>query len=225
MQHEVLVCLLGHTGDVIVDTGKGSFAVADDIPFLAPSDKDLVNKIVRVGYDYSFIHAFAEKVTEFDFGNRGAFASLSTSTTTTTPDPASSALSPSPSSSEATTAARPTETSAGSYDATGRHRGVYMRALGMALGTTLAEYREVILEEERAYMADRARPLAQLMFSLRKYELLFPAVCRVIRQIESGAGIHGAALCNCLYRASITGFPEVKACFDRLLFSLHQVRF
>jgi hypothetical protein len=57
----------------------------------------------------------------------------------------------------------------------------------------------------------------------KRYELLFPALCEVIRQIQA-RGIRGAALCNCLYRASITGFPEVKACIERLLFSLHQVR-
>jgi gamma-tubulin complex component 4 len=37
--------------------------------------------------------------------------------------------------------------------------------------------------------------------------------------------VTGAALCNCLYRASITGFPDVKACFERLLFSLHRVMY
>jgi len=191
MQHEVIVSLLGHTGDVIVNTGKGGFAVAEDIPFLARSDKTLINKIVKVGYQYSFIHGFAESVTEFDDFNSRQHVTTSTPTDGRTPT---------------------------------SNLGVYIRALGVSLASTLADYRNVIMQEERAFMADRTRPLAQLMHSLRKYELLFPALCATITQIESG-GIRGAALCNCLYRASITGFPEVKECFEKLLFSLHQVMY
>lgn len=35
MHHEVLLATLGFPGDVIVETPKGTFAVADDIPFLS----------------------------------------------------------------------------------------------------------------------------------------------------------------------------------------------
>jgi hypothetical protein len=185
MQHEVLVCLLGHCGDVVVDTGKGAFAVAADIPFLAPSDKALINRIVKVGYDYSCIHAFAQRVTRFDARVRSAnfggvvFLATATAADGGNGDAKRGASSQNPSSTD--------------FDAEGdgRGHGVYMRTLGAALGATLDEYRGVVMAEERAYMADSTRPLSQLLCSLRKYELLFPALRATIAEVR-------ACVCVCV---------------------------
>lgn len=196
----MLVCLLGHCGDIIVDVGKDGYRVAEDIPFIAPSDKVLINQIVRVGYEYSRINAFAEKITDFDSSNRRvSFVEVDRREKDSNSSPKTAAFQ---------------ET---------RH-GIYLRALGTSLNSKLANYREVIMHEEKAYMLDQTRPLSQLMFSLRKYSLLFPAIINVIQEIEDKR-ICGAALCNCIYRASITGFEQIKSFFDSILFALHSVMY
>ncbi len=59
MQHEVLLALMGHCGDVIVNTGS-SFALAADISFLSASERVVVNRLVCVGHTYLKLARFVE---------------------------------------------------------------------------------------------------------------------------------------------------------------------
>lgn len=224
MQHEVLVCLLGHPGDIVVDTGS-SFEVAKDIPFLAPSDKTFINRIVKVGYDFACINRFVENVTSFENQRKG-FGAMTQPTKEYQQgrqNVAGQAVN-AQTLQERQSDSKQEHVKQVTYNKQKVVHGVYLRTLGSALGATLSGYRQTVVAEERSYMADKTRPLGQLLFSLRKYELLFPALRNAICEIEDN-NITGAAICNCIYHASVSGFPDVKACFDRLLFSLHEVMY
>ncbi len=60
--HELLMALLGHTGSVIVNTGH-SFALAETIDFLSRAERDLIDKIVALGWAYKQLLDFVESAT------------------------------------------------------------------------------------------------------------------------------------------------------------------
>lgn len=57
MQHEIIMSLAGISGDVIRDCGS-KFAVDDGATFLSPSEKEVLVKIVDVGYHYKYLNDF-----------------------------------------------------------------------------------------------------------------------------------------------------------------------
>jgi hypothetical protein len=57
MLHEVLLALLGHTGNIILDKGT-TFALSDDIHLLHPSEKIQINRIVSLGAFYKFLNNY-----------------------------------------------------------------------------------------------------------------------------------------------------------------------
>jgi gamma-tubulin complex component 4 len=58
MLHEVLLALVGHTGDVVVATPNGRFAVCEGATFLHASERALVERVVRVGAAYAAVASF-----------------------------------------------------------------------------------------------------------------------------------------------------------------------
>lgn len=60
MFHEVLLALLGHSGEVIVCKG-GRFVVAEDIPFAHEAERTLLNSIINVGYYYQQLEQFTDR--------------------------------------------------------------------------------------------------------------------------------------------------------------------
>ena len=49
MQHEALLALLGHSGDIFVPRHDGSLHVSPDVTFLHPSELQQLNMIVSGG--------------------------------------------------------------------------------------------------------------------------------------------------------------------------------
>ena len=62
MLHEVLTALLGHTGDVI----KSDFTLALGFPNLHPSERQVIERLARLGQLYSQISAFKARAYIFD---------------------------------------------------------------------------------------------------------------------------------------------------------------
>jgi hypothetical protein len=58
MQHEVLLALLGHSGQIIEKSGD-SFRVADDVPFLSAAEKEVITRVVCLGSYYNHFADFA----------------------------------------------------------------------------------------------------------------------------------------------------------------------
>ncbi|PWA47655.1 GAMMA-TUBULIN COMPLEX PROTEIN 4 [Artemisia annua] len=62
MLHELLVSLLGYTGDLIIDDTKSStFKLASDISFIEPSERDIIEKTITLGFYYRELDRFATK--------------------------------------------------------------------------------------------------------------------------------------------------------------------
>lgn len=60
MFHEVLLALLGHSGEVIV-CKAGRFIVAEDIPLAHEAERTLLNSIVNVGFYYQQLEQFTDR--------------------------------------------------------------------------------------------------------------------------------------------------------------------
>jgi hypothetical protein len=52
MLHEVLFALLGQTGSVVAKTKTG-FKIAEYIDFITSSERQILDKVVILGYQYS----------------------------------------------------------------------------------------------------------------------------------------------------------------------------
>ncbi|KAM4074630.1 hypothetical protein ACB094_10G108200 [Castanea mollissima] len=64
MLHELLLALLGYTGDLIIHNSNSNsddrpFKLASDISFIQPSDRDLIERIITLGFYYRELDRFA----------------------------------------------------------------------------------------------------------------------------------------------------------------------
>lgn len=64
MLHELLLSLVGYSGNVIVESQKG-FHLAPDFPFIHPSERELVDKICKLGYYFLQIDSYVQKHSQF----------------------------------------------------------------------------------------------------------------------------------------------------------------
>lgn len=57
MQHEIIMSLAGISGDIIIDNGN-NFIIDNNIDFITQSEKELLLKIIQVGYHYKYLNEF-----------------------------------------------------------------------------------------------------------------------------------------------------------------------
>lgn len=57
MQHEIIMSLAGIPGDIIIDNGN-NFIIDNNIDFITQSEKELLLKIIQVGYHYKYLNEF-----------------------------------------------------------------------------------------------------------------------------------------------------------------------
>ena len=60
MLHEILFALLGKTGDIIQERFN-KYLTNTKINFISLPEREMINKIVQLGYFYSKIEAFLEE--------------------------------------------------------------------------------------------------------------------------------------------------------------------
>jgi hypothetical protein len=60
MLHEILLALLGETGNIIIETEEG-LVVSPDIKFLSQPEIDLINTILQTATDYVYLERFCKK--------------------------------------------------------------------------------------------------------------------------------------------------------------------
>lgn len=211
MLHEILLALLGYTGDLIVDEREcrnslgilspdspvsdiPTFKLAPDLSFIAPSDRDVIERIITLGFYYRELDRFATKSRNLSW-IKSASANVS-----------------------------PLERSEEISKRKSENQSVYRRAIANAIVEILSVYRSAVLQIEQKLLADPLPILATVTQGLNKFFVLLPPLYELILEIERD-DVRGGKLLNLLHKRCHCGVPELQTCLQRLLWHGHQVMF
>ncbi|KAF3436460.1 hypothetical protein FNV43_RR23552 [Rhamnella rubrinervis] len=210
MLHELLLALLGYTGDLIIDVreqhnslGTGlppgapisddpTFKLAPDISFLQPSEKDLIERIVTLGFYYRELDRFATRSRNLNWIR----------------------------SANVCTSATPFVLANGKIE----KQSVYRRAIANGIVEILSVYRSAVLHIEQKLLSETVPILAAVTQGLNKFFVLLPPLYELVLEIERG-DVRGGQLLNLLHKRCHCGVPELQTCIQRLLWHGHQVMY
>ncbi|KAK4482173.1 hypothetical protein RD792_009314 [Penstemon davidsonii] len=208
MLHELLLALLGYTGDLIIDEREHqhtlrvnlspdapladgpTFRLAPDISFIQPSDKQVIERIITLGFYYRELERFAAKSRNLSWIRSSNESPLS----------------------------RATELLKGEK----ANPSVYQRAIANGIVEVLSVYRSAVLHIEQKLLSDSIPILATVTQGLNKFFVLLPPLYELILEIERD-NIYGGRLLNLLHKRCHCGVPELQTCIQRLLWHGHQV--
>ncbi|KAL2945352.1 Gamma-tubulin complex component 4 [Bienertia sinuspersici] len=211
MLHEILLALLGYTGDLIIDEREcqnsveilspdspisvnPTFKLAPDLSFIDPSDRDVIERIIKLGFYYRELDRFATKSRNLSW-IRSARLDVS-----------------------------PLERSEEISKKKSENQSVYRRAIANGIVEILSVYRSAVLQIEQKLLADPLPILATVTQGLNKFFVLLPPLYELILEIERD-DIRGGKLLNLLHERCHCGVPELQTCLQRLLWHGHQVMF
>ncbi|KAH1081247.1 hypothetical protein J1N35_021008 [Gossypium stocksii] len=208
MLHELLLALVGYTGDLIIDerehhkslgiclspdapiSEQRSFKLASDISFIDPSERDLIEKLITLGFYYRELDRFATKSRDLSWIRAADVSPL---------DRASELSNPK--------SGKPS---------------VYRRAIANGLVEILSVYKSAVLQLEQKLLSETMPILATVTQGLNKFFVILPPLYELILEIERD-DIRGGQLLNLLHKRCHCGVPELQACIQRLLWHGHQV--
>eukprot|EP00250_Pteridium_aquilinum_P022274 c25338_g1_i2 orf=77-2320(+) len=206
MLHELLLALVGCTGDVFVDVREQvlrphsdedgaqhdcPFRLAPDLTFIEPSEKEILEHLLRLGYYYSELDKFTMQSLNLGWikSPYGLVEHDSLDTKTST-KPAS----------------------------------VYTRALANGVAEVLAVYRSAVLKVEQNLLSDAAPVLSNVTKDLNKFETLLPPLHALVQEVKD-ENLRGGRLLDLLHTKCHCGVPELQTCMQRLLWHGHQVMY
>ncbi|BBN17581.1 gamma-tubulin complex component 4 [Marchantia polymorpha subsp. ruderalis] len=217
MLHELLLALVGCTGDVFMDVREQAqalglngdqddkadvedvgdectFRLAPDISFLQQSERELLDRLLRLGFYYRELDRFVMRSRNLSW-IRTPYPNVDTVTN------AASAL-------------------------VKREKApsVYRRALANGIAEVLAVYRSAVLKVEQNLLSDPVPVLASVTQGLHQFEMLLPPLYALVREVEREE-LKGGRLLNLLHAKCHCGIPELQACMQRLLWHGHQVMY
>ncbi|KAJ7972974.1 Gamma-tubulin complex component [Quillaja saponaria] len=203
MLHELLLALLGYTGDLIIDereqlspnspiSDELTFKLAPDISFIDPSDRELIEKIITLGFYYRELDRFSTKSRNLSWIR-------------------SANVHPQERTSELSKAKIETPS-------------MYRRAIANSIVEILSVYRSAVLHIEQKLLSETMPILATVTQGLHKFFVLLPPLYELIIEIERD-DIRGGQLLNLLHKRCHCGVPELQTCIQRLLWHGHQVMY
>ncbi|GAU43752.1 hypothetical protein TSUD_36460 [Trifolium subterraneum] len=195
MLHELLLALLGYTGDLITDRRNNltadnpisdhcTFKLAPDISFIDPSDRELIERIITLGFYYRELERFSAKSRNLNWIRSENVNPLENK----------------------------------------ENPSVYRRALANGIVEILSIYTSSILHIEQLLLSETMPILATVTQGLNKFFTLLPPLYELILEIERG-DIRGGQLLNLLHKKCHCGVPELQTCIQRLLWHGHQVMY
>ncbi|KAB2016344.1 hypothetical protein ES319_D08G090000v1 [Gossypium barbadense] len=208
MLHEILLALVGCTGDLIIDerehhkslgiplypdapiSDQCCFKLASDISFIDRSERDLIERLIALGFYYRELDRFTTKSRNLSWIRSGD-------------------VSPSNRASELSN--RKTE-----------KPSIYRRAFANGLVEVLSVYRSVVLQIEQKLLSETMPILATVIQGLYKFFVVLPPLYELVLEIERD-DLRGGKLLNLLHKRFHCGVPELQACIQRLLWHGHQV--
>ncbi|XP_021805208.1 gamma-tubulin complex component 4 homolog isoform X1 [Prunus avium] len=196
MLHELLLALLGYTGDLIIDEREHSkslgvdapisdeptFKLAPDISFIQPSERDLIEKITTLGFYYRELDRFSVRSRNLSWIRAANASSLASDLSKP------KAEKPSPS--------------------------VYRRAIANGIVEILSVYRSAVLHIEQKLLSETVPILATVTQGLNKFFVLLPPLYELVLEIERD-DIRGGQLLNLLHKRCHCGVPELQTCIQR----------
>ncbi|KAL6607815.1 hypothetical protein ACP70R_040878 [Stipagrostis hirtigluma subsp. patula] len=214
MLHELLLALLGFTGDFVLDAsaarrhrraaspeaaaggGDGevgpAFRLAPDLTFLQPSERSAIERLISLGFYYRELNRFATECRDLSWIQSPVDVSLP----------------------------HADKTLKGKV----RKGSLYRRAIANGITEILSVYRSAVLQVEQNLLSDPLPILATVTHGLNKFEVLLPPLYELIMEIEQ-KDIKGGQLLNLLHKRCHCGVPELQSCIQRLLWHGHQVMF
>ncbi|XP_073310609.1 gamma-tubulin complex component 4 isoform X2 [Primulina huaijiensis] len=203
----------GYTGDLIIDgreyneslrvslspeaplAEEPTFKLAPDVSFIQPSDKEVIQRIITLGFYYRELERFAAKSRNLSWIRA----------------PNESPL------------LRVNE-SLKAMKAKKMKPSVYRRAIANGIVEVLSVYRSAVLHIEQKMLSDSLPILATVTQGLNKFLILLPPLYDIILEIERD-NICGGKLLNLLHKRCHCGVPELQTCIQRLLWHGHQVMY
>ncbi|OWM80109.1 hypothetical protein CDL15_Pgr010087 [Punica granatum] len=200
MLHELLLALLGYTGDLIVDereqlhslgaplsldapvSDERSFRLAPDISFIETSDRDLIERLITLGFYYRELDRFATKSRNLSWIRSPGVSPLE----------------------------RISELQKGKAE----KPSVYHRAIANGIVEILSIYRSAVLQIEQKLLAETLPILATVTQGLNKFFILLPPLYELVLEIERN-DIRGGQLLNLLHKRCHCGVPELQTCIQR----------
>ncbi|GMP87634.1 hypothetical protein CsSME_00039928 [Camellia sinensis var. sinensis] len=200
MLHELLLALLGYTGDLIIDeredpkslgiflspdtpiSDERTFKLAPDISFLQHSERDVIERIITLGFYYRELDRFAAKSRNLSWIRSANESPMS----------------------------RTSELINGKKE----KQSVYRRAIANGIVEVLSVYRSAVLQIEQKLLADSVPILATVTQGLNKFFVLLPPLYELILEIER-EDICGGRLLNLLHKRCHCGVPELQTCIQR----------
>ncbi|CAA0828217.1 Gamma-tubulin complex component 4 [Striga hermonthica] len=210
MLHELLLALVGYTGDLIVDerehqenlrvnlspdaplADEPTFRLASDISFIQPSEREVIERVITLGFYYRELERFAAKSRNLSWIRSSNESPL----------------------------LRAAEISKGKKV----KPSVYRRALANGIVEMLSVYRSAVLQIEQKLLSDSLPILATVTQGLNKFFVLLPPLYELILEIERD-NVYGGRLLNLLQKRCHCGVPELQTCIQRLLWHGHQVMY
>ncbi|KAA8543087.1 hypothetical protein F0562_021418 [Nyssa sinensis] len=210
MLHELLLALLGYTGDLIIDerehqkslgiqlspdapiSEECTFKLAPDLSFIEPSERDVIERIITLGFYYRELDRFATKSRNLSWIRSANESPLS----------------------------RTSELSKGKKE----KQSLYRRAIANGIVEVLSVYRSAVLHIEQKLLSDAMPILSTVTQGLNKFFVLLPPLYELILEIER-EGICGGRLLNLLQKRCHCGVPELQTCIQRLRWHGHQVMY
>lgn len=215
MLHELLLALLGFTGDFVLDNSSSSssarrrpspaesvaagdadagpaFRLAPDLTFLQPSERSAIERLISLGFYYRELNRFATESRDLSW--------IQSSVDVSSPN------------ADITLKGKVRKGSA------------YRRAIGNGIAEILSVYRSAVLQVEQNLLSDPLPILATVTHGLNKFEVLLPPLYELVMEIEQ-KDIKGGQLLNLLHKRCHCGVPELQSCIQRLLWHGHQVMF
>lgn len=210
MLHELLLALLGYTGDLIVDerehrqslglplppdapiSDERAFKLAPDVSFIEPSERDLIERLITLGFYYRELDRFATKSRNLSWIRSPNLSPLE----------------------------RISELSKKKEE----KPSVYRRAIANGIVEILSVYRSAVLHIEQKLLSESLPILATVTQGLNKFYVLLPPLYELILEIERN-DIRGGQLLNLLHKRCHCGVPELQTCIQRLLWHGHQVMY
>ena len=177
MQHEALLALLGHSGDVFVPRHDGSLHVSPDVTFLHPSEMQQLNIIVSSGSACAAIDRFV-----------GSAAAAATMDGLSEADPGAAVTN----SALAIHGHAPASGSGCVISSS-----LYRRALAGGLDTLLHEYRCCVLQARQRLACDPSLPLIELQSLMHPFAAIMARASAIVARVV-GDDLKGGPLLDYL---------------------------